>query len=847
MIEEKVKNYFEKYPELKFLFFFDESREFLEEVKSLAIPNIHVEFYTESAFTIKCKLLNELIDSKVLLYLPMAHPNTQEEYHQFPLLGLLLANKELKLDNIGEFMEKYGLQRHQKALVTKYMKELKYSGVQMVCEPIFNTYKFEEPAIQRGLISSLLKFKTIENWSLIISKLLTLLVAKDDSELNKVLVKIADLKLQDIMIQQASEITSYVMKSLSRDELMQAARCIFYNKITQTIATVSNLDPYASFKIKDQTQIVRLNQLLNEIEMNIHLSSSFNEVMQLVGNDIKGDKLIDIYGLDANFAEFSLSMIWAVINSLHKQIEDAPEEVIKKLDNISIQETLDEGMQNFLKYLTHMAKLHQMINGISSYILNKPEDYLKAYSEEFYFIDSLYRKAIKAYKLIDRSELPPTIPLDDLHLTLNNRYEAHTDRLNREWLKCLNLFDFDYNKIPVLKQYDFFKNEIEPLNQKVVVFISDALRYEVAHELLSELHSDVKNTAKIKYMIASIPSKTNIGMAQLLPSGDLVYNNGEITNSSISTEGLHNRSTILQKFKSDSLAVQFSEITSNSQEKNREIFKNAIVYVYHDIIDSTGDKRASERRTFDVVPEAIDEIKRMVKSLHATYNVSKVIITADHGFLYNDRKIEDKDLEPITDPNPMTAHNRYFISSSKSQQPLGYSIPLSKTTAFKDAVFITTPFSVNRYKGISGVGHQFVHGGGSLQEVVVPVIESSRKREEVVTKVSPSLINRGDLKVVSNVLRLNLLQETKVSRMEKELKISTGLYNNNILVSNEIISTLNSTSDSPSERALRIELTLASDTPKNAFLKLKVFDVEDRLNPLIEERVQNNTLIQSDF
>jgi hypothetical protein len=83
--------------------------------------------------------------------------------------------------------------------------------------------------------------------------------------------------------------------------------------------------------------------------------------------------------------------------------------------------------------------------------------------------------------------------------------------------------------------------------------------------------------------------------------------------------------------------------------------------------------------------------------------------------------------------------------------------------------------------------------------------------------------------------------------MEKELSISTGLYNNNILVSNEIISTLNSTSDSPSERAVRIELTLASDVPKNAFLKLKVFDVDDRLNPLIEERVQNNTLIQSDF
>jgi uncharacterized protein (TIGR02687 family) len=846
MIEEKVHSYFEKYPDLKILFFFDESQEFLEEVKSLAIPNIHVEFYTKSAFTIKCKLLNELLNTKVLLYLPMAHPNTQDEYHQFPLLGLLLANKELKLDNVGEFMENYGLQRHQKTLVTKYMKELKYSGVQMVCEPILNTYGFEEPAIQRGLISSFLKLKSIESWTVIISKILTLLVAKDDSELIKVLAKIADLELQDIIIKQFSEHTSYVMKSLSREELMQAARCIFYNKITQTITTVSNLDPYVSFKIKDQTQIVRLNQWLNETELNTQLSGLFNEVMKLVSKDIKGDKLIDIYGLDANFAEFSPSMVWAVINSLQNQIADAPESVIKKLDNISMQQTLDEGIQNFLKYLTHMAKLHQMVNGISSYILNKPEDYLKAYSEELYFIDSLYRKAIKAYKLIDYSELPSTIQLDDLHLSLNTRYEEHTDKLNREWLKCLNQFDFDYTKIPVAKQFDFFKTEIEPLNQKVVVFISDALRYEVAHELLSELHSDSNNTAKMKFMIASIPSKTNIGMAQLLPLCNLVYNNGDISNSTISTEGLPNRNQILRRFKSDSLAVQFSEISSNSQEKNREIFKNSVVYLYHDIIDSTGDKRVSERRTFDAVTDAIDEIKRLVKKLHGSYNVAKVIITADHGFLYNDREIEDKDLESISDPNPLTSHNRYFITSSKSQQSLGYSVPLSKTTAFNDDVFVTIPHSVNRYRK-QGVGHQFVHGGGSLQEVVVPIIESSRKREEVVTKVKPSLINKGDLKVVSNLLRLNILQETKVSRTEKELKISSGLYSNNVLVSNEIISTLNSTSDSPSERALRIELTLASDTPKNAFLKLKVFDVEDRLNPIIEERVQNNTLIQSDF
>ena len=45
----------------------------------------------------------------------------------------------------------------------------------------------------------------------------------------------------------------------------------------------------------------------------------------------------------------------------------------------------------------------------------------------------------------------------------------------------------------------------------------------------------------------------------------------------------------------------------------------------------------------------------------------------------------------------------------------------------------------------------------------------------------------------------------------------------------------------------RIELTLSADSVSETFLKLKIFDVDDMLNPLIEERIQNNTLIQPDF
>ena len=134
-----------------------------------------------------------------------------------------------------------------------------------------------------------------------------------------------------------------------------------------------------------------------------------------------------------------------------------------------------------------------------------------------------------------------------------------------------------------------------------------------------------------------------------------------------------------------------------------------------------------------------------------------------------------------------------------------------------------------------------------MQELVVPLIESSRKREKVTRKVNPVLLQKAGFKVVSNILKLNILQENEVSRLEKERHIKIGLYKEAVLVSNEEEVLLNSTSESPSERLTGVELILNSEAANESFLKLKIFDKEDMLNPIIEERVQNNTIIPTDF
>lgn len=842
-IQNKVIEYFQRSPKLRVLFFFDEHQEFKSIVEQYNDPNIKLVQWENNPFSLKVQLTTELKNEKVLLYLAMKQPTNQEEYQEFPLMGLLVANKALELDDTGAFIEDYGLGRHQKSLVDKYMSELKYSGVQEVCKPILKSEKLTEELLQQGILSAVLKFNQIQTWLVLIFRLSALVL--NEKEYKRVFNKVNGLNMVQHILKQVSKLVDVNVNDLSINTLKTIAQALRYNQITQNIQEVSTSDPYQSLKTRDQEKIIQLNQLLFSIESDRYLSKQLDELFKVVDEDIQGEKITEAYDVNQEFAVYSEAMLWSVIAKSIKHLFTNPKDVFKQLEKLSLQD-LSENVATVLSFLTQSAKLVSRIELVDSYLLNNPEEYINWYTNDGFVIDQTFRRCISNRKKIDDTEVPSQINLDAIITTVNDQYETHTDKLNREWLKCLSEKDFKYSDVNHPKQYDFFEKEIEHIDQKVVVIISDALRYEAGKELLAEMHGDPKNTAEMRSMLASMPSKTNIGMAQLLPGSDYVFNEGDVTIDGNSSSGTDNRKNILLNKKEESLAIQFSTCDGMKEKEAREIFRNKLVYVYHDVIDSTGDKKASEKRTFNAVKDAIAELKKFVKMLHSSYAVAKVFITSDHGFLYSDSSIEDRNLEKIPDVNTVLSHNRYFITKNEMEHDLGYSFPLANTTKFSDDVFVTIPSSTNRYRK-QGVGHQFVHGGGSLQEVVIPLIESSRKLEKVVNSVMPQLVSNQNLRVVSNVLRFNVLQKEPISRNIKERTLSIGLYDDLLLVSNEEVKLLNFTSDSPSERMVKVELVLSPSAANKSFLKLKVFDVEDKLNALIDERVQNNTLIQQDF
>jgi uncharacterized protein (TIGR02687 family) len=93
------------------------------------------------------------------------------------------------------------------------------------------------------------------------------------------------------------------------------------------------------------------------------------------------------------------------------------------------------------------------------------------------------------------------------------------------WLKATSCCNW---AIPdVTPQQAFYKREVQPLYsggaKRVFVVISDALRYEVAQELVQFTNGKNRFKASLDAMLGVLPSYTALGMAALLPHRTLAY------------------------------------------------------------------------------------------------------------------------------------------------------------------------------------------------------------------------------------------------------------------------------------------------------------------------------------
>lgn len=848
-IIDKIKNIFQQ-EKKNIVFLFDDDESLKDDLFNGDMSDISIIEVNNNFFELKYKLEFDLLDQKVLLYHPYPKP-TGDSLKRYPLLDLLKANSEVKLDDVSEFLSEYNLSDMHSTLVRKYIKQLKTKTNRRKLASILDVNHFNEENLKRGLISVILDFNSVVSRNDCIVKYLSL--TSNITSFEKACKLLKELDLEEELLKWLDLLTGIKGNDLSFDLVKDVACKIKYNVITSCLEKTIKKDNYSKLKLERISDINKLQAFFQDWLNN----QSLKEYVDIVFNDIAIEinclSIMKWYGDDCEYAYYTEEMLIVTVDNLYHIVEQDPLKVKNESFRWMRNAILSEELVAQVSFLYHTANVYAILASYKSFVFNSAEEYVNEYTQELFKIDLHYRKAVCEFdKARDRLYSFENKAISVFE-SLNIRYDKYLIDLNVEWQNMLAEKNFNYKNLNIPKQYNFYKDNLENFDYKIVVIISDAMRYELGYELFDDLLADSKNNLSINHCLASIPSYTNLGMSNLLPNNgikvekgesDLVFKiNGKTTNNS-------NRESILQMKEGDSSTIDFYEIMKYDRDEGREFIKNnRIVYVYHDWIDAIGDKRRTEYEAFEAGTKAIQDIKRLVGKLYG-WNVKHVMMTSDHGFLFNYNELKEANREALPKGNGYIKDNSRFVISDKFEAKVdGYEMDLSATTNIDTDLKVAIPRATNRYRKQGNVGLQFVHGGASIQELLVPVVKFYKNKVDSNQYVSFKRIDKTD-KIASGNLKLVLLQDEPVSNNHKKLDIVLALYGDNgDLYSNEFDLSFNSTSANPKERILEVILTLNTKGSNASFCYLKAFEKKDknRLNPIvINDLIKISTLMEID-
>lgn len=851
-LQDKIYQYFDRDPELHVLFLFNNDLLAME-LRELEWKEgyRYVDFQGDW-FTTKYRLDHEWKDEKVLLFFRQQSPLKNKSLQKdFPLMDVLCANIEYEEQTYIAFMQQYNIPDNDRQLVRFIecnIKQLQSDKMVKMFESYYHDRSVNSDLLARGFASSYLGKRTVQTWDEIIVQMITLGKEGEDKKLNDFFSRLQNSRETEAALQnKLTSIFGVGYNPNSPQKIDELVKTLKYNAIVQNLAPVA-ADNYKALRINDSIALQQMNRIVELAMSNKKTSEPFLQALENMGSDIHDDEIIGWYGTNANYVFMPDKMCIPIVKALlDGKIDTEPESVITRLEDLTIKSNENEGLSKIMDYSIGVARYYMKLQSLGSLTLNTPDEYVIHYQEDYYMLDQLYRQSLENYFNIDPSnELFGSV--QKVKINLDNSYSKYANRLNMEWMKCVTEKG-GLESIHLLRQNNFYEEKINPLQKKVAVIISDALRYEVAQEIVDALAKS-RHIAQLKPALAMLPSETKYCKPSLLPHNSLeLYGVSDSQDMSVDKNVLNStdkRTEQLRRFNEQSLCVPFKKVAEYVRETNREIFKNEVVYIFHDSIDKVGHDGTSQEITA-ACRKAIDDIATMIPKIHATYNVTEVLVTSDHGFLFNDIKFAEKDKQTVEEDTLETSQ-RYYLTRSNDNIKGVVKFPIGEVSGITNAndVMVAVPLGTNRFKAKSG-GYMFTHGGASLQELIIPIITSRQKREDVKPEVGVMVLG-NNLSMQSSRLRCTLLQTEAVSMDAKERKISVAVYLNDEPVTPEKEILLNNTEPLLDNRKVVVDLTL--NKPIDAkMLHLKIFNADDtqRLNPLVTVNVTNNTLIETDF
>ncbi|WP_413221033.1 BREX-1 system phosphatase PglZ type A [Tritonibacter mobilis] len=792
------------FEEHRIVFWYDAARDLRAEYEAVDLDGVEKVEIANNEFGLKYRMLRVEPKQKFLVFRDGPEPEMADNW----LLDVQLATAVFKADQEAIWLAELGLPGAFEAVVREHMEFYRSSGRIEALKRLIRAADQKSDVLRRMLAVCAGAEGELDT---VIEALLGQLAEKRDDGMR--LIERANLG--DFFWTQVKNAYGYASDSPDFEDF---AITLFQSSYLMAMDEDGKLNGEARLMF----QRWKNNRLGAEAFGT--LSDEYQDLLKIEA-DVKGRSLKALRPAD-HFEATDRQIIRLLVEAMASQTVSSPEVV--KITRERRQSHWYDRYADIYLALAHAAEFQQLL-AEANLTMSSPADGVKRYVSSWFKIDQAYRKFIHHMQRSGQASL-----LGALFESIENRYTTHfLLAMNDAWqdqIAKLEKWKID----GYAQQRDFYLDQAAEFRrlkvpQKVVVIISDALRFEVAEECLREIRSLNRFDAELKPMIASLPSYTQLGMAALLPNTALtVKGDGNVTSHGMPTQGTPNREKVLAMGRAGDRvkAMKAADFMGLRGDEAKELFRDHdILYLYHNRIDIVGDKLATEDRVFEAAEDAIKDLTKLVRKLTSA-NFSNILITADHGFLYQHRELHETDFS-VADPSgeEILVRNRRFVIGRGLQETAGMKKFSPEALGLAGDPDILIPNSINRLR-VKGAGSRFVHGGATLQEVVIPVLRVGKRREEDVGKVEVQIVVTGRGLISSGQTAVVLYQVQPVSEKQQQRVLRAGIFaKDGTLISDEHLLTFDYTSDNPREREMPLKFLLSREADRfnnqEVFLKLQ--------------------------
>ena len=725
-----LKEYYQR----RIIFWYDEKGEFADSIGEISLENARIATLTGSNnFAIK-KLLNvDDTTSNFLIYCPLPKPKAKDDW----LLDIQLYSEEFHADLLYIVLREMGLPataeiRHAAQGYSKYFKakdrRKKIADMVREINPSANG-QIRSQDLQLIILAVMCKCKSPLPEKIILSVLQQGLC----EESNAIYSDMENYEATATFWRMGGHFTDYKPMDPSLEGL---ATHLLLNALSRTLPQecFRGLDDYLT-----TTHQAYCYDLVAE-----WMQSSDADTLYVVTNHV--DQMLH---LQERFMKLPLQdlyqgSIFPTLNEviLLKLMQDAANHNV----NVPLVKQIVEKRRNsfwYEKYAAYYEGLLQVAllqefyqQHAAGFHTVEPAKLWQQYTEDYYRMDTYYRRFQNCYATVrydNHADLQDAFKgvMDFVENLYNNWFLSS---LAENWTKaCAEQLEKYGCLSGVAQQEQFYANKIAP-DHKAVVIISDALRYEVAAQLAKELQREMQGQVELGSMQAILPSITKFGMASLLPHNQLqaqIKNTTKTNRLAVLADGMstesNNRDKVLKAAYPASVALRYSDLQDKKRAERQELIRGMdIIYIYHDRIDSAS--HSDENTVFSACDDALQDIKTMVRMAVNEFNRTRILITADHGFLYTRSALQENAKVDKTRDDALDVEygRRYAIMQGEAQ--VENLLPVRFLGGNSDFALYVPKENI-RIK-MQGAGLNYVHGGISPQEMVVPLVEYHHLRNQ---------------------------------------------------------------------------------------------------------------------